>query len=103
MKLFRMDLLLRAQRYLAESRVAGEFRIALDKRFCFRARRLDELQVLERFHCDVGHAPLAAPDEFARAAQREIVFGELESVLRGRERLEAVLSVLAVRLREREA
>ena len=62
--------------------VIFEVGIGGDKSRRFSASGFDQLDIFQCFHRDVGDAPLLAAREFARAAEREIVFGEFEAVFR---------------------
>ena len=81
----------------------AQSRVLFDNPCSLGSSGLHEFYVLQGLHRDVGDAPLAAAGELARAAEREVVLRELETILRGGERLHPLFGGGAEGLWEREA
>ena len=54
--------------------------ILFKKPLCFRAGGLYHLKILKRFHRHIGDAPLLFAGKLARAAELQIILGELKAI-----------------------
>lgn len=76
---FKMYFLLEFREGFFEEGMMGKLRIFLDKIGGFLACDLDEADVREVFHGDIGESGLACSEKASRTAEFEILFRDIET------------------------
>lgn len=74
----------------AEEWIGGKVGVFGDDARCFGAGGFYHFYIFDRFHAEVGDAPLLATAELARPAEHKVKLGEFKTALCGRERFEAL-------------
>src|SRR4051812_8422747 len=98
-----MDFAVLFSKASVQHRMSNKFGVGFDNVPGFGAGGFDHFQILDRFHAEVGDAPLLGAGEGAGAAVLEVELGQFEAVGRFSQSFETFKNLLRMTLSTDEA